>query len=150
MFTIRKISNENEFKPDLNKQKFVDFLYLHLGEFGDSKTAIGNSIDYVFSSAEGKGGFLLAAYEDSQLIGALVMIRTGMVEYIPENLLVYVAVDSKQRGKGYGRKIVEKAIGLSDGNVSLHVEYENPAKRLYERIGFTNKYAEMRFKKEQQ
>ncbi|MDK2978441.1 MAG: hypothetical protein PWP52_1155, partial [Bacteroidales bacterium] len=32
-------------------------------------------------------------------------------------------------------------------DVKLHVEYDNPAKRLYERLGMTTKYAEMRLKK---
>ncbi|MDX5426634.1 MAG: GNAT family N-acetyltransferase, partial [Bacteroidota bacterium] len=34
-----------------------------------------------------------------------------------------------------------------EGNVALHVEPDNPAKYLYENIGFTNKYLEMRYQK---
>jgi ribosomal protein S18 acetylase RimI-like enzyme len=30
------------------------------------------------------------------------------------------------------------------GNIALHVEPDNPAKILYEKLGFTNKYLEMR------
>lgn len=146
MLDIKKISNPNEFKKT-SKKEFIEFLYNHLDRFGDSKEAIEKSIDYVFSESEGCGGFLLEAYYEDKLIGALVMNETGMAGYIPENVLVYVAVDSSYRGKGFGRKIVDKAIEIADGDVKLHVEYDNPAKRLYERIGFTNKYAEMRFHK---
>ena len=146
MLDIKKISNPNEFKKT-SKKEFIEFLYNHLDRFGDSKEAIEKSIDYVFSESEGCGGFLLEAYYEDKLIGALVMNETGMAGYIPENVLVYVAVDSLYRGKGFGRKIVDKAIEIAEGDVKLHVEYDNPAKRLYERIGFTNKYAEMRFHK---
>jgi len=69
-----------------------------------------------------------------------------MVNYIPDRILVYVAVNAKYRGKGFGKQIIEESFKHCDGNVKLHVEYENPAKRLYERIGFTDKYAEMRYK----
>ncbi len=148
MLRFKEIRKENEFDEELSREKFIDFLFQHLDKFGDSKEAIGKSIDYAFSEEKGCGGFLLAAYNDDGLIGALVMNNTGMSGYIPENVLVYVAVDSKYRGKGYGREIVNKAISLADGDVKLHVEYENPAKRLYERIGFTTKYAEMRYIKE--
>ena len=148
MLTFKEINNEKDFDEKLTKEKFINFLHRHLGKFGDSKEAIGRSIDYAFSNEKGCGGFLLAAYNDDELIGALVMNNTGMSGYIPENVLVYVAVDSRLRGKGFGRQIVEKAISLADGDVKLHVEYDNPAKRLYERIGFTTKYAEMRFIKE--
>jgi GNAT superfamily N-acetyltransferase len=147
MLEYKIIGKDSEFLPDLPKNKFVDFLYEHLERFGDTKEAISKSIDYAFSDAEGKGGFLLAAYDDDKLIGELVMNKTGMGGYIPENILVYVAVDSTYRGKGYGRDICSKAIKMADGDVALHVEYDNPAKRLYERLGFTTKYAEMRLKK---
>jgi len=148
MLKFKIIKKEIEFDENLSRKTFIDFLYTHLDKFGDSKEAIGKSISYAFSNTPGCGGFLLAAYNEVELIGTLVMNRTGMSGYIPENILVYVAVNSKYRGKGYGREIVQKAINLSEGDIKLHVEYENPAKRLYERIGFTTKYAEMRLIKE--
>jgi len=144
---IHQLNSNEDFSRHLTREMFIDFLYRHLGQFRDSRQAIGNAVDYAFSREPGKGGFLLAAFEGETMVGALVMIHTGMKEYIPGHLLVYIAVDEAQRGKGYGRKIAEEAIRLCDGDVSLHVEYDNPAKRLYERIGFTNKYAEMRFSK---
>jgi predicted GNAT family acetyltransferase len=41
---------------------------------------------------------------------------------------------------------VRRAQALSGGDIKLHVEYDNPrATTLYERLGFTSKYAEMRW-----
>lgn len=70
-----------------------------------------------------------------------------MSGYIPDNILVYIAVHEKTRGKGVGKALMEKAITLAEGDIALHVEPDNPAKRLYERLGFSNKYLEMRLKK---
>lgn len=148
MLKFKIIRNNEDFDDSITREKFIDFLYQHLDKFGDTKEAIGKSIDYAFSDAKGCGGFLLAAFNDDEVVGELVMNSTGMSGYIPENVLVYVAVDAKYRGKGFGREIVNKAISMADGDVKLHVEYDNPAKRLYERIGFTTKYAEMRYIKE--
>ena len=146
MLEIKEIRKSEDF-GDLTKEQFIDFLFEHLDQFGDPKPDIEKSIDYAFSNAEGKGGFLLAAYHEGELAGALVMNDTGMSGYIPENILVYVAVDSKHRGKGFGGEIVKKSFEIADGNIKLHVEYDNPAKRLYERVGMKTKYAEMRYEK---
>ena len=70
-----------------------------------------------------------------------------MSGYIPENILVYIAVNKNQRGKGVGKQIMQKAIANTDGDIALHVEKDNPAKFLYEKMGFTNPYLEMRLKK---
>ena len=75
------------------------------------------------------------------------MQRTGMRGYVPENLLLFVAVSPHRRGNNLGRFLIERAIHKAEGNIKLHVEYDNPARRLYERIGFTSKYAEMRYQK---
>lgn len=144
---ILRIDSEKDFSQNLTREEFVDFLYVHLDQFGDDKESINNCIDYALSKEPGKGGFLTAAYEGDEMVGALIMNNTGMKGFIPENCLVYVAVHKDKRGKGYGGKICKHAIDMCDGNVKLHVEYENPAKRLYERLGFTSKYAEMRYEK---
>ncbi|MBZ0243394.1 MAG: GNAT family N-acetyltransferase, partial [Bacteroidales bacterium] len=75
---------------------------------------------------------------------AVVVNRTGMEDYIPENILVYIAVDTSLRGKGIGKQLMKKVIDLSKGNIALHVESNNPALFLYEKLGFTNKYLEYR------
>lgn len=147
MLAIKTYRTEQELKGDISREEYVDFLYDHLDKFRDSKESINLAIDYALSKSEGKGGFLMAAYYEGKLVGELLMINSGMKGFIPENILVYIAVDSKHRGKGFGRKIIEEAFKNTEGEVKLHVEYDNPAKRLYERVGFTTKYAEMRYRR---
>jgi ribosomal protein S18 acetylase RimI-like enzyme len=67
--------------------------------------------------------------------------------YIPENILVYIAIHNNYRGKGFGKTLMQKAINHCEGDIALHVEANNPAKFLYEKLGFTNPYLEMRLKK---
>lgn len=147
MIEIKKITKEKEFnKFGITRNEFVDFLFTHLDQFGDPKEDIQKCLDYAFSEEKAAGGFALAAFLEKKLVGALIMNKTGMSGYIPEWILVYIAVDASYRGKGFGRQIVEESFKHAKGDVKLHVEYDNPAKRLYERIGFTTKYAEMRYK----
>jgi ribosomal protein S18 acetylase RimI-like enzyme len=46
-----------------------------------------------------------------------------------------------------GRQIIDRALSECEGAVKLHVERDNPARRLYERFGFTNTYLEMRYER---
>ena len=143
---IVEINKSNEFPKNLPKHEFIDFLYTHLGEYRDPKQDINKAVDYAFSTEEGKGGFLLAAIENDNILGEVVINDSGMSGYIPEHVLVYIAVDEKHRGKGIGKKLIEKTKQLCDGNISLHVEYDNPALDIYKHLGFSSKYAEMRYK----
>lgn len=129
------------------KQEFIEFLAQHLEKYGDSKTDIGKAIDYA-SSLEGKpGGLLISARAKGVMVGAVVINRTGMEGYIPENILVYIATHGGYRGQGIGKKLMQLAIEYTQGDIALHVEPDNPAKKLYEKLGFSNKYLEMRLSK---
>lgn len=122
----------------------ADFLYQHLDEFGDPKEDILACLDYLFQ----RGGFITIGIEDDEsTVGIVIINETGMKGYIPENILVYIAVDNTYRGKGYGRQLMETALNEAEGDVALHVEPENPARHLYQNLGFTNKYLEMRYEK---
>ncbi|HPE86131.1 MAG: N-acetyltransferase [Bacteroidia bacterium] len=143
MLEIKVIRSVNDFK-EITQEQFIEFLFKHLERFGDPREHISNCLEYALSADPGKGGFALAAFYEGIFVGALIMNKTGMRGYIPENILVYIAVDSNYRGKGIGNQIIQKAVSLTEGDIKLHVEYDNPAKHLYERVGFTNKYAEMR------
>lgn len=131
----------------LQKNEIADFLFQHLGEYGDPKDDIMKCLDYALDQGMQAGGFVVMAREKGELLGVLVMNKTGMSGYIPENILVYIAVDASQRGKGIGGKLMEMAMKMANGSIALHVEPDNPAKKLYERLGFTNKYLEMRLTK---
>jgi len=131
----------------LEKTEIANFLFEHLDQYGDKKEDIMKCLDYALSNFPHQGGFVLLAREKGEIVGAVVMNQTGMEGYIPENILVYIAVNSNQRGKGIGKTLMEKAINLAKGNIALHVEPDNPAKHLYEKLGFTNKYLEMRLNK---
>ncbi len=132
----------------LEKNEIADFLFEHLDEFGDHKDDILRCLDYALSNYAHQGGFVLLARDGGKIMGAVVMNQTGMEGFIPENILVYIAVHKEARGQGLGKKLMEKAVSLAKGDIALHVEPDNPAKKLYEKLGFTNKYLEMRLKKQ--
>ena len=136
-------------KPtEQQKEEIVAFLYKHLEEYGDKKNDILKCLNYAVEDLEKSfGGFVLLLKDNTEILGATIVNETGMSGYIPENILVYIAVHNNARGKGIGKKIMQKAIELADGDMALHVEPDNPAKHLYEKLGFENKYLEMRLKK---
>lgn len=144
MLQIQKINTNEDFKT-ISRETFVDFLFTHLDQFGDPKEDINKCLDYAFSTEKSEGGFALAGFKDNKVVGAVIMNKTGMSGYIPDWILVYIAVDASQRGQGIGKQLIEEVYRQCIGDIKLHVEYDNPAKRLYERMGFQSKYAEMRY-----
>lgn len=131
----------------LQKKEIADFLFTHLDQYGDPHADIMKCLDYALDQAVDKGGFAVIARGDNKIVGVVIMNKTGMSGYIPENILVYIAVNASQRGKGVGKELMQTAIKMANGNIALHVESDNPARRLYESLGFTNKYLEMRLTK---
>ncbi len=140
-----KVFNQVEFLTMKEKSDLVDFLFNHLDEYGDKKEYIEKAIDYAMNTNPLAGGFILQTKEDDEISGVVVMNKTGMQGYIPENILVYIAVHANHRGKGLGRKLMERAMQLAKGDIALHVEEDNPANFLYKKMGFVNPYLEMRY-----
>lgn len=126
-------------------ERVATFLHQHLDAYGDPFDQIERCLQEASSRAPELGGTVtVAADGDDTLVGVVVTRRTHMGGYAPENLLVYVAAHGARRGEGIGRSVMEAALAAVDGAVALHVEPDNPARHLYERLGFTHKYLEMR------
>jgi ribosomal protein S18 acetylase RimI-like enzyme len=142
-----KLFNQVNHITRKEKTELINFLFEHLDEFGDDKESITKAIEYSMDSNPVAGGFILQHSEDDRIIGAVVINRTGMEGYIPENILVYIAVHREHRGKGLGKKLMKRAILISSGDIALHVEPDNPALHLYKKLGFANPYLEMRYYK---
>ena len=126
------------------KKEVADFLFEHLDQFGDEYNAIMRCINFALDDKEKFGGFILVSKENDKVAGAVIINKTGMAGYIPENILVYIAVHKDYRGKGLGKELMLKSFDKAEGSIKLHVEPENPARFLYEKLGFTSKYLEMR------
>lgn len=133
------------------KEDTINFLFEHLDQYGDKKEDITNAVNFSLKISDTGskliplGGFILNGIMDGKIVGSVVVNKTGMSGYIPENILVYIATHRDYRGKGIGKQLMNKAFETAEGNVALHVEPDNPARFLYEKVGMTSKYIEMRY-----
>lgn len=131
----------------LVKNKLAKFLHQNLEDSADDLDMIMKCLDYALNPFRHQGGFVLQAIEDNKILGIVVVNHTNMEGYVPENLLVYIAVHPDYRKKGIGKQLLSKAIEISHGDMALHVKEGHPAIRLYESLGFEKKYIEMRLLK---
>lgn len=148
MITIQQYT-ENEAISQEEKSEIIQFLSKHLEQYGDPPSQISDALNYAGGMDGKPGGYVITARENqnNNLWGAVIINKTGMGGYIPENILVYIATDKTHRGKGIGKSLMERAIKIADGNMALHCEPKNPAMHLYTKLGFTSKYLEMRLQK---
>jgi predicted acetyltransferase len=145
MLKFKIIKKENDFTRELTREDFVNFTYTHLRRFGDSKKLINKSIDYAFTKTRLRGGFLIVALLDDIIVGSFVLNKTGMADFVPENLIVYLAVHIKYFNKGIGEGLINKAFNLTKGSFKLHINTDNPEIEFYKQIGFIPMYYELRF-----
>ncbi len=141
------IHSDIENPTSFSREDIAGFLHDHLDEYGDEKKHILSSIGYAYGDEEAQDGFILVAHDEEQIVGAVIINHTNMAGFIPEHILVYIAVHGDYRGQGLGKELMERIIEATDGDIALHVEPDNPAIHLYEKYGFTNKYLEMRLNK---
>jgi [ribosomal protein S18]-alanine N-acetyltransferase len=146
--TYTIIENDRGTSSPFSREDIADFLKKHLDQYGDTKSAILKCIAYAYGDAPGQDGFVLLAHKKKEILGTVITNKTNMSGYIPENILVYIAVHQKTRGQGVGKELMKRVIDQTDGDIALHVEPDNPAKFLYEKFGFTSKYLEMRLQKQ--
>lgn len=140
-----KITSTDEFPDWAPRATVAEFFHTTMAPYNDTLEDVEKALDYALVPGRGQGGFLMLVHREERLLGALLMLDTGMSGYIPPNILLFVSVLPETRGQGIGGELIRRSIAECNGDVKLHVEYENPAKRLYERLGFTTKYAEMRY-----
>ena len=127
---------------DINR--ITNFLFQYSGRFKDTKSAIKKSILYAAKEIPGLGGYVFVKEEKNEILGAIVVNRTGMNEYIPENILVYIAVKEGERGKGIGKELIKHTKRYCKGDIAIHININNPAIKLFEKQGFKSRNIEMR------
>jgi [ribosomal protein S18]-alanine N-acetyltransferase len=142
---IKVIRNEAALPDWLTRDRLARFLHEVMKPYQDKLEDIKSALSIVFDDGDTPGGFVILATQGEELLGVSVIHHTPWSGYVPENMLLYIGVRPECRSQGIGRALIDDTLANCEGSVKLHVEYDNPAMRLYERVGFTSKYAEMRY-----
>lgn len=143
MYLIKEF-NPNQLPNETERKQIIEFLYEHLEEYGDPREDIENCLNFALKISESLGGYVLLTLDENNIVGAAIVNKTWMYGYIPGDFLVYLATHKSYRGKGIGKQLLKKTLSMAEGSVKLHVEPKNPARFLYEKLGFSSKYLEMR------
>ncbi|MCS5423116.1 MULTISPECIES: pyridoxal-phosphate dependent enzyme [Psychrilyobacter] len=135
---VINVENLNDY-DEVSKDKLVKLTREYLVQYSDSvletEDAIKNAIDK---------GFILLASRDGVYEGVCVIVNLGFEEFIPKYHLAYIGANKASKGRGVGTELIQRAIDLTDGNLSLHVDLDNKgAKRLYKKLGFKHVYNRM-------
>lgn len=141
--TYKELTRSEIQNTDL-QDKLVQFLFKSLEQYRDPERDIRACLEYIIDPNKG-GHIFTATDEKNDLKGVVFLANTNMGLFVPEYLLVYIATDPACRGKGVGKGLMQFVTSTVKAPVALHVEHDNPAKKLYEKVGFTNKYTEMRW-----
>ena len=132
------ITNIQDF-DEVTKEELINYTKTWLAQYSDStletQDAIQNAIDR---------GFVLLASRNGNYEGVCIVVNTGFDEFIPSYHLAYIGTHETSKGRGVGSELIQRAIDLSGGSLSLHVDLDNKgAKKLYEKYGFKHVYNRM-------
>lgn len=125
-----------------SKDDFIKMIDTWLAPYNDS---IAETLDAIEKAM--KAGFLLIAKRNGEEQGICILVNMGFERFIPTYHLAYIGVKSGNQGRGVASELIKRAIELTEGNLSLHVDLDNKrAKKLYSKMGFEHVYDRMIFK----
>lgn len=127
---------------DINR--ITNFLFENSGDARDTKSAIRKSLLYAAKEIAGLGGYVFIMEDTNSILGAIVVNRTGMNEYLSENILVYIAVKKAFREKGIAKALINHTKTYCNGDISIHINKNNPVIELFEKQGFKSRNVELR------
>ncbi|MDO9537703.1 MAG: pyridoxal-phosphate dependent enzyme [Thermoplasmata archaeon] len=133
------IRNIKKSALQVNYNEFLKKLDDWLIQFSDPIEEIREAVDDAFNN-----GFVICAYRGNQLVGICILSTSKYEVFFPKYHLSYIATKRDIKGRGIATMLIQKAIELTGGDFSLHVDTDNKrAIRLYEKMGLTKKYYRM-------
>jgi len=133
---VRVVERDN---TDFSVDEITGLINEWLMEFTDPLYEIKEALNIAFDL-----GFVLMAFYNNQLSGISVIVPTGFENFIPSYHLGYIATKRGIKGRGIATQLLNKAVEVTDGNLSLHVDRDNGrAIKLYEKMGFAKSYLRM-------
>lgn len=128
------------------RHKLVKFLYNNQGKCEIEKADITSSIEYAMKERPSFGGFILTAEREKEIVAAMIVNKTGMTGYGPENILVYFGADeSADNHDEVSRDMLQKTIKMTNEDIAFLVTPDNPWKSIFRRLGFEAQLLEMKY-----
>lgn len=123
----------------LDNDEIITLVHDWLNEFTDPIC----EIEEAYKNAVEKG-FIITAVYDGEICGIGIVVNFGFEHFASKYHLAYIATVDHIEGSGIATMILNEAVELSEGNISLHVERNNyGAIKLYEKMGFKDHYSRM-------
>ena len=123
----------------LDDNAIISLVNEWLNEFTDPIS----EIEEAYHNAVEKG-FVIAAFYNNEICGIGIVINFGFEHFATKYHLAYIATNDHIEGSGIATMILNEAVELAEGNISLHVERSNSgAIKLYEKMGFKDYYSRM-------
>lgn len=139
--TIAKVEQYDQ-SFEIGKEELIKMTTTWLVEYRDSQLGTKEAIENALTK-----GFILLASRNGKYEGICVIVDLGFEHFIPKYHLAYIGTSEKLKGRGIGSELIQRAIDLTDGNLSLHVDLVNKgAKKVYEKYGFEHVYNRMMYK----
>ena len=125
-----------------DKNNLVRFIRENAIDTGEP--SIQEAIDVAVKNRPSFGGFILTAYQDSQIVAALVAHQTGMENCNPPHRLIYaVSTRGDKKAERALANLVENAVQQTRGQISLRIEQSCDSLSFYQKLGFQPKYLEL-------
>lgn len=129
----------------MSKADLVEFTLNCLASYSDDEFETEEAIDNAMEK-----GFILLASRGGVFEGVCVIANLEFEHFLRKYHLAFIGTNKSSTGRGVGSELIQRAIDLTDGEVSLHVEMENKvAKKIYEKYGFKHVYNRMIYQKEE-
>lgn len=116
------------------KSAIVQFLKNNLESSWLEEPSILKAVEYATKEIPSFGGFILTTETDEEIVAALVVNKTGLSGLMPEYVAVLQATKTIAKGKLIARKLEEKAIVLSQGDIANLVTDFGPKELMLEEM----------------
>ena len=131
----------------LDKKTISQFLVQQSFPIDLSSAEVQESLEYAVKERPSFGGFVLSAIEEEEIVGALIVNRTGMGGFNPSYLLVHFGIHPKYKQNGLPQRLLSAALRYTKGDLAMRLPVDHPQRSLIEAVGFKAAYLEMRFDK---
>jgi ribosomal-protein-alanine N-acetyltransferase len=99
--------------------------------------AIKSAIGSAMKKSNSFGGILMTYYdEQDSLVGAMVVNKTGMKEFFPENILSYIAIHTDFRRLGLGTLMLDDAVKICKGKIFVQLPDVDSSLSFFKKHGF--------------